>query len=119
MQSNWFESIEPQLFDLIVSNPPHVDSEDLASMPPEYQHEPQLALEAGADGLSFARKLLQQALAYLSDDGALLVEVGNSAAALEREFPELPFTWIDFRRGGHGVFFLTARQLREHQASVA
>lgn len=117
--SDLFSALDAQQkYDLIISNPPYVDAEDLAGMPAEYQHEPQLALEAGADGLGFARKLLQQALAYLSDDGALLVEVGNSAAALEREFPELPFTWIDFRRGGHGVFFLTARQLREHQASV-
>ncbi len=108
-----------QQYDLIVSNPPYVDAEDLASMPAEYSHEPQLALEAGSDGLILARKILQQAASYLSAEGALIVEVGNSAAALEREFPELPFTWIDFRQGGHGVFFLTARQLREHQAGSA
>lgn len=107
-----------QKYDLIISNPPYVDAEDLANMPAEYQHEPQLALEAGADGLGFARKILRQALAYLGDDGALLVEVGNSAAALEREFPELPFTWIDFSRGGHGVFLLSAQQLREHKACL-
>lgn len=117
--SDLFTALDEQKkYDLIISNPPYVDAEDLASMPAEYQHEPQLALEAGADGLTFARKILQQALTYLSDDGALLVEVGNSAAALEREFPELPFTWIDFSRGGHGVFLLSAQQLREHQACL-
>ena len=110
--------VAEQQYDLIVSNPPYVDSEDLASMPAEYQHEPRLSLEAGSDGLTFARKILQQAAAYLSEEGALVMEVGNSAAALEREFPDLPFSWIDFRRGGHGVFFLTAQQLREHQARI-
>lgn len=118
--SDLFTAIKAeQQYDLIVSNPPYVDAEDMASMPAEYTHEPQLALEAGSDGLTLARKILQQAAAYLSDEGALIVEVGNSSAALQREFPELPFTWIDFRRGGHGVFILTARQLREHQARIA
>jgi ribosomal protein L3 glutamine methyltransferase len=113
--SDLFSALDTQRrYDLIVSNPPYVDAEDLASMPAEYQHEPQLALAAGKDGLAFARKILQQAPAYLSEEGALLVEVGNSGAALQREFPDLPFTWLDFRRGGDGVFFLTARQLREH-----
>ncbi len=117
-RSDLFSALDAeQQYDLIVSNPPYVDAQDLASMPAEYQHEPQLALDAGNDGLVFARKILQQAAAYLSEEGALIVEVGNSAAALEREFPNLPFTWLDFRRGGHGVFFLTAQQLRAHQAS--
>ncbi len=118
--SDLFSALQArQQYDLIVSNPPYVDAADLASMPAEYSHEPQLALEAGSDGLILARKILQQAAAYLSEAGVLIVEVGNSAAALEREFPELPFTWIDFRRGGHGVFVLTAAQLREHQACIA
>lgn len=111
MQSDLFENLAGQKFDLIVSNPPYVDADDLASMPAEYHAEPEIGLGSGDDGLDFTRRLLQEAFNYLNDDGVLIVEVGNSWVALEDAFPELPFTWIEFERGGHGVFMLRKADL--------
>ncbi|UTF61001.1 50S ribosomal protein L3 N(5)-glutamine methyltransferase [Gilvimarinus sp. DA14] len=111
VQSDLFAGLDGQCFDLIVSNPPYVDDEDLADMPAEYQAEPEIGLGSGLDGLDFTRRLLAEAPDYLNDGGLLVVEVGNSAAALADAFPLLPFTWVEFARGGHGVFVLTREQL--------
>lgn len=110
IQSDLFNNIQGR-FDLIVSNPPYVDAEDMASLPPEYKHEPQMALEAGDDGLDLVRRILKEAPHYLNDDGLLVVEVGNSWVNIEAAFPNVPFTWIEFERGGHGVFVLTRSEL--------
>ena len=104
-------------FDLIVSNPPYVDLDDLASMPEEYQYEPALALASGNDGLDFTRRLLREAEHYLTQDGVLVVEVGNSSQALGLAFPKVPFVWIDFDEGDGGVFMLTREELVEHRES--
>jgi len=106
-------------FDLIVSNPPYVDAADLAQMPKEYGHEPELALASGVDGLDFTRRLLREATDYLSDKGILIVEVGNSAVALEQAFPNVPFTWLEFAQGDGGVFMLTSAQLRQYAECFA
>lgn len=111
MQSDLFDNLLGQKFDLIVSNPPYVDADDLATMPPEYHAEPEIGLGSGDDGLDFTRRLLHEASDYLTDDGVLIVEVGNSWVALEEAYPDLPFTWIEFERGGHGVFMLTKADL--------
>lgn len=108
IHSDLFAGLQGKRYDLIISNPPYVDETDLSAMPAEFQHEPALALGSGMDGLDFTRRLLQQARDYLTDDGILIVEVGNSWNALESAFPEIPFTWIEFENGGHGVFMLTA-----------
>jgi ribosomal protein L3 glutamine methyltransferase len=116
--SDLFAGLDPdQRFDLIVSNPPYVDLDDLASMPEEYQHEPALALASGNDGLDFTRRLLREAERHLSRDGVLVVEVGNSSLALGHAFPRVPFMWIDFDEGDGGVFVLTREELVEHGES--
>jgi ribosomal protein L3 glutamine methyltransferase len=117
VQSDLFDGLEGQRFDLIVSNPPYVDARDLAEMPDEYQHEPELALASGDDGLDFTRRLLREAQLHLTERGVMVVEVGNSWVALERAFPTVPFVWLEFSEGDAGVFVLTRDQLLEHQES--
>lgn len=113
--SDLFSGLGSQRFDLIVSNPPYVDSNDLASMPNEYHHEPEIGLSSGDDGLDFTRQLLLEATEHLNERGTLIVEVGNSWSALEDTFPQVPFMWLEFERGGHGVFLITAEQLSAHR----
>jgi ribosomal protein L3 glutamine methyltransferase len=117
VQSDLFAGLAGETFDLIVSNPPYVDARDLAEMPDEYQHEPELALASGDDGLDFTRRLLREALEYLGEAGVLVVEVGNSWVALEKAFPKVPFLWLEFSEGDAGVFVLTKEQLSEHRES--
>lgn len=112
IQSDGFANLQGQVFDLIVSNPPYVDAEDMASLPDEYHAEPELGLASGEDGLDFTRQLLAQAADHLTETGLLVVEVGNSWPALAAAYPELPFIWVEFERGGHGVFVLSAQDLR-------
>nr|WP_298414751.1 50S ribosomal protein L3 N(5)-glutamine methyltransferase [uncultured Halomonas sp.] len=112
--SDLFEGVAGQRYDLIVANPPYVNARDLATMPAEFCHEPPLALGSGKDGLNVVRRLLREARAHLQDDGVLIVEVGNSDRELEAAFPEVPFLWLEFERGGHGVFALTADELDEY-----
>jgi len=119
LQSDLFDGLGGQCFDLIVSNPPYVDAADLAEMPDEYQHEPELALASGFDGLDFTRRLLREAEQYLTEEGVLVVEVGNSWVALEQAFPQVPFIWLEFSEGDAGVFVLTRNQLLEHRESFA
>lgn len=114
-ESDLFEGLAGKCYDLIVTNPPYVDAEDLAAMPEEFHQEPEIALGSGFDGLDFTRRLLMEAANHLSDDGVLIVEVGNSWVHLEEAFPEVDFTWIEFERGGHGVFMLTREQLVANQ----
>ncbi len=111
VQSDLFDALHGRKYDLIVSNPPYVDARDLEQMPAEYHHEPPMGLGSGADGLNITRRLLREAGAFLNSGGLLVVEVGNSWEALESAFPELPFTWIEFEQGGHGVFALTRQEL--------
>lgn len=116
VKSDLFSGLKGSQFDLIVTNPPYVNAEDLGQMPEEFLAEPEIALGSGDDGLDFTRRLLREAGQHLTTDGILICEVGNSWPALEAAFPAVPFTWVEFEQGGHGVFLLTAAQLSEFAA---
>jgi ribosomal protein L3 glutamine methyltransferase len=110
IRSDVFDTIDGR-YDVILSNPPYVDAEDMADMPAEFRHEPELGLSAGDDGLEIAHRILATARGHLNPEGLLIVEVGNSWVALQEAYPDLSFTWLEFENGGDGVFLLTAEDL--------
>jgi ribosomal protein L3 glutamine methyltransferase len=112
-RSDLFEALPPKRYDLIVSNPPYVGEAEMGELPEEYRHEPLLALQANENGLEIVKRILKQAKHYLSPHGILIVEVGNSAGLLVDSYPQMPFVWLDFERGGEGVFLLSASDLAE------
>ncbi len=114
MESDVFSGVSGLRYDLIVTNPPYVDQQDIDSLPLEYSHEPEMGLGCGADGLDIVRVILAQAAEHLTLDGILICEVGNSQIHVETVYPEVPFTWLTFERGGHGVFMLTKIQLEQY-----
>jgi len=111
IQSDLFTQLPQDQYDLIVTNPPYVDQDDIEDMPEEFRHEPMLALEAGEDGLVLVKRILAQAGEYLTKNGVLICEVGNSMVHLIEQYPTVPFKWIEFKQGGDGVFALTKPQL--------
>ena len=111
IQSDLFTHLPQDQYDLIVTNPPYVDQDDIEDMPEEFRHEPMLALEAGEDGLVLVKRILAQAGEYLTKNGVLICEVGNSMVHLIEQYPTVPFKWIEFKQGGDGVFALTKPQL--------
>ncbi len=106
-------------YDLIVSNPPYVDAEDLYDMPEEFSHEPELALAAGHDGLDLAKRILANAGEFLNEHGLLVVEVGNSCVQLQAQYPQIPFNWVEFAHGGLGVFVMTKAELDKYSEHFA
>lgn len=116
IRSDLFRDLPKLQYDLIVTNPPYVDEEDMADLPEEYEHEPVLGLASGSDGLKLTRRILGNAPDYLSDDGILICEVGNSMVHLMEQYPDVPFTWLEFDNGGDGVFMLTKQQLIDARA---
>jgi ribosomal protein L3 glutamine methyltransferase len=102
-------------FDLIVSNPPYVPEGELAEFPPEYGHEPRLALASGADGMETPARILHHAARFLAPDGWLALEVGAGAARLEARFPAIPFIWPEFLHGGDGIALVSAADLAASQ----
>ena len=115
IHSDLFNALDGEVYDLIVTNPPYVDAADLASMPTEYHHEPEMALGSGDDGLDITRRILKEAGRHLSEQGLLVVEVGNSEVHLMEAYPELPLIWVELEEGGNGVFVIDAPSLRAHQ----
>ncbi len=111
LASDIYSALSGKQYDLIVSNPPYVNAESMAQLPAEYQHEPQLALASGSDGLDATRIILQQAAQYLTPNGLLLVEIGHNRDALEQAYPQTPFTWLETSSGDEHVFLLQRDQL--------
>jgi len=114
IQSDCFDAVPFAKYDLIISNPPYVGQDEMATLPHEYRHEPELALHAPKNGLAIVEKMLFSAAPYLSDHGVLVMEVGNSEEALVDAYPHVPFTWLEFEAGGSGVFLLTAEQMKAY-----
>jgi ribosomal protein L3 glutamine methyltransferase len=117
IQSDVFSGVDGLTYDLIVTNPPYVDQEDVDALPQEYLHEPEMGLGSGVDGLDIVREILAQAANHLNEKGVLICEVGNSQIHVEHVYPQVPFTWLTFKNGGHGVFMLTKEQLINHANS--
>jgi ribosomal protein L3 glutamine methyltransferase len=118
IRSDLFANLGGERYDLVVSNPPYVTEQEYAALPPEYGHEPALGLRAGDDGLDFALRILAAAPEHLSEDGVLIVEVGESERALVELLPAVPFNWIEFNVGQMGVFLLDRRDLVEHAEAI-
>lgn len=110
IHTDLFEGLEGT-YDLIVSNPPYVDAPSVDALPPEYLHEPELALGSGEDGLDATRQILLHAAKFLNPRGVLLVEIGHNRDVLEAAYPELPFVWLETSGGDGFVFLLTREQL--------
>lgn len=117
-KSDLFAGLNGERYDLIVSNPPYVTEQEFAALPAEYSHEPKLGLTAGDDGLDVALRILAAAPDHLTDDGVLIVEVGESERALIELLPQVPFNWIEFNVGQMGVFLLDRRDLVEHADAI-
>lgn len=118
IQSDLFETLGRRRYDLIVSNPPYVGPVEFATLPEEFQHEPSLGLLAEDGGFDIVYRILQQAPDYLNENGVLIVEVGHGWRKLEQRLPQVPFTWLEFERGGEGVFLLEGEGLRRAQTDA-
>jgi ribosomal protein L3 glutamine methyltransferase len=118
IQSDLFAALDGQRYELIVSNPPYVTHDEVAALPEEYAYEPELGLRAGDDGLDLALRILRDAPNYLSDNGLLICEVGESERALVQLLPEVPFAWVEFKVGQMGIFVVERGDLVAHAATI-
>ena len=112
IQSDLYANVPAKKYDLIVTNPPYVNSGSMAQLPKEYLHEPQIALDGGSDGMDLVRRIVAGAAERLTDDGLLIVEIGNEKAFAEAAFGHLGLTWLTTSQGDDMVFLLTADQLK-------
>ena len=111
IQSDLYDNVPAKKYDLIVSNPPYVNSTAMASLPAEYRHEPNMALAGGKDGMDLVRRIVKEAKNRLTPKGMLIVEIGNEFAHAETAFHDLGLTWLSTSAGDASVFLLTADQL--------
>jgi ribosomal protein L3 glutamine methyltransferase len=116
VRSDVYAGLSNERYDIILTNPPYVGREEMAELPDEYRREPELGLFGGDDGLDIVRRILAGASAHLNPGGILIGEVGNTEVALEAAFPDVPFIWLEFERGGSGVFVLTYEELERFAA---
>ncbi len=119
IQSDLYMALAGERYDLIITNPPYVDSRDMAELPEEYRHEPELALASGASGLDAILHILAEAPTHLQPGGLLVAEVGNSCITLQQRLPTVPFTWLTTSTGDESVFLLTAAELTQYQPVFA
>jgi ribosomal protein L3 glutamine methyltransferase len=106
LRGDLFAPLAGEVYDLILSNPPYVDAEGMAALPPECRHEPAMAFDGGVDGIAIVRRILDAAPAHLAPGGGLLCEIGRCRAALETAYPGLPFLWLDSEESEGEVFWL-------------
>jgi ribosomal protein L3 glutamine methyltransferase len=118
LKSDLFSALEGEHYDLIVTNPPYVTDDETDALPQEYDHEPELGLRAGHDGLDLALRILRDAPLHLTEDGLLVCEVGEAEEALAALLPELPLAWVEFRVGQMGVFVAERHDLVTHHARI-
>jgi ribosomal protein L3 glutamine methyltransferase len=118
LRSDLFAALHGESYELIVSNPPYVTRDEVAALPGEYRHEPELGLLAGEDGLDLVLRILRDAPSHLVQGGVLIVEVGESEHALQRLLPDVPFEWIEFKVGAMGVFAIHREALVAHAAQI-
>ncbi|TWI66592.1 ribosomal protein L3 glutamine methyltransferase [Pseudoduganella lurida] len=112
IQSDLYTNVPDKKYDLIITNPPYVNSNSMSQLPKEYLHEPQIALDGGADGMDLVRRIVLGAAERLTDDGILIVEIGNEKEYAEAAFGHLGLTWLTTSQGDDMVFLLTADQLK-------
>jgi ribosomal protein L3 glutamine methyltransferase len=112
LESDLYDALPARQYDLIVTNPPYVNAKSMSALPPEYGHEPHMALAGGADGMDLVRRIVAGAASRLTPDGVLMVEVGNERAHAEAAFPDLEMVWLSTSAGDDMVFLVTADQLR-------
>jgi ribosomal protein L3 glutamine methyltransferase len=111
VKSDMLNALAGNTYDIILSNPPYVDASSMDALPPEYRHEPGLALGSGYDGLDHTHTLLREAAAHLNPGGLLVVEIGHNRDVLEAAYPILPFTWLEVSAGDQYVFLLRRENL--------
>lgn len=112
IKSDLFAALDGQSYDLIVSNPPYVPQDSYENLPAEFDHEPEMGLVSGIDGLEHVERIFNEAAQYLTEEGWLCAEVGEARLALEEKWPNLPLIWPDFERGGGDIFLIDAQTLR-------